>query len=154
MELILWRHAEAEDAGREGDAARRLTKKGRKQAERVAAWLGERIGGEWRIVVSPACRTLETVKPLDRAFEVRESVGTAADASSLLEEVGWPGAPRPTLVVGHQPTLGEVAAILLGKPGSEVPVRKGAIWWFASRERGGVHEAIVRAVMEPELLER
>jgi len=35
MELILWRHAEAEDAVGGDDMARALTKHGRKQAERV-----------------------------------------------------------------------------------------------------------------------
>ena len=37
MELILWRHAEAEDGVPDGERA--LTKKGRKQARAVAAWL-------------------------------------------------------------------------------------------------------------------
>ena len=37
MELILWRHADAEDGA--PDLERRLTPKGRKEAERVAAWL-------------------------------------------------------------------------------------------------------------------
>ena len=36
MELILWRHAEAEGPGPKGDLARSLTKKGRRQAERMA----------------------------------------------------------------------------------------------------------------------
>ncbi|HEX7466215.1 MAG TPA: histidine phosphatase family protein, partial [Usitatibacter sp.] len=39
MELILWRHAEAEDAGGGGDLARSLTKRGRKQAAKMAEWL-------------------------------------------------------------------------------------------------------------------
>ena len=47
MELILWRHADAEDPGPKGDFARELTKKGRKQAERMAAWLRPRLEGEW-----------------------------------------------------------------------------------------------------------
>src|SRR5436190_21449722 len=37
MDLILWRHADAEPG--EPDIGRRLTAKGLKQAERVAAWL-------------------------------------------------------------------------------------------------------------------
>lgn len=153
MELILWRHADAEDAGAQGDAARRLTKKGRKQAERMAGWLGSRMGDEWRIVVSPARRALETVKPLDRPFEVRESVGTGASVESLLDEAGWPDGARPVMVVGHQPTLGEVAAALLGSGEGEAPIRKGAVWWFVSRERDGARETVLKAVMTPDLLE-
>jgi phosphohistidine phosphatase len=37
MELILWRHAEAEDGI--PDMARELTSKGKKQAKHMAAWL-------------------------------------------------------------------------------------------------------------------
>ena len=56
MDLILWRHADAEDVGSQGDAARNLTKKGRKQAERIAEWLRPRLEGDWRILCSPAAR--------------------------------------------------------------------------------------------------
>ena len=42
MELILWRHADAEDGIR--DSERKLTSKGVKQAARMAKWLLPRIG--------------------------------------------------------------------------------------------------------------
>src|SRR5947208_88013 len=58
MELILWRHADAEDGT--PDLARRLTKKGRKQAERVAEWLEERLPGDYVLLCSPALRERET----------------------------------------------------------------------------------------------
>lgn len=151
MQLILWRHADAEDPGPEGDSARRLTKKGRKQAERMAEWLRPRIGGEWRILVSPAKRALETVKPLDRSFEVSEAVGTAAGPRSLLRAADWPDGERPVIVVGHQPTLGEVAAQLLRSTEDGVPFRKGAVWWFESREGAGA--ATLKVVMDPEMLD-
>ena len=64
MELILWRHAEAEDPGPKGDFARELTKKGRKQAERMAEWLRPRLEGKWRVIASPAARAIQTVTPL------------------------------------------------------------------------------------------
>jgi phosphohistidine phosphatase len=152
MELILWRHADAEDPGPQGDAARRLTKKGRKQAERMARWLDARMEGQWRIVVSPAARALETVEPLGREFEVRETVSTSAFADSVLREVDWPRGSR-VLVVGHQPTLGEVAAQLLGGAAGEVSVRKGAVLWFATRSREGVTETVLKAVLDPDMLE-
>ena len=151
MELILWRHADAEDAGPRGDASRRLTKKGRKQAERMAKWLGPRLEGEWRIVVSPAERALETVEPLGREVEVRDSVSTAASARDVLREAGWPGGGN-VVVVGHQPTLGEVAATLLGGAAGEVAVRKGAVLWFASRARAGHEETVLKAVIDPDML--
>jgi phosphohistidine phosphatase len=152
MELILWRHADAEDNNPQGDLARRLTKKGRKQAERMARWLQPRVGADWRLVCSPAQRALETVEPLAREFEVCEGVSTSASARSVLREVQWP-AGRDTLVIGHQPTLGEVAALLLGGEAGEVSVRKGAILWFATRDRGGAHETVLKAVLDPDMLE-
>jgi phosphohistidine phosphatase len=152
MELILWRHAEAEDVGPSGDLSRRLTKKGRKQAERMAAWLDARLAGEWRIVASPAQRTLETVAALERDYEVSEEVSTAATARSVLAEAGWPDEER-VLVVGHQPTLGEVAAKLLGAGGGDFSVRKGAVLWFVSRTREGRAETVLKAVIDPETLE-
>ena len=151
MELILWRHADAEDADGKDDNDRSLTKKGRKQAERVAAWLAMRIDGDWRILVSPAKRALQTAKPLDRKFEVSDAIGTSTTPAELLKAAGWPGGNRNVLVVGHQPTLGEVAARLLGsEEEAGLAVRKGAAWWFASRDGG---EVVLRAVMDPELAE-
>ena len=153
MELILWRHADAEDANPGGDAARRLTKKGEKQAERMADWLRPRLEGRWRIVCSPAVRALATLAPLDMSYEIRDSVSTAANAASVLKECGWPDAGQ-VLVVGHQPTLGEVAAYLLGGQSGEVSVRKGAILWFATRQRDGRVETLLKAVLDPDMLER
>jgi phosphohistidine phosphatase len=152
MELILWRHADAEEPGPEGDSARRLTKKGRKQAERVADWLRPRIGSEWRIVSSPARRAIETVEPLGRPYEVRDTIGTGADPRSVLREAGWPDAERPVVVVGHQPTFGEIAGQLLGSD-HDVAIKKGAIWWFTARDRGDGLEVALKAVTNPEMLD-
>lgn len=151
MELILWRHAEAEDRakGSAADAARELTKKGRGQAERMATWLGGRLPKSARILVSPAIRTLQTVEPLGRDFETSEDVGLAASSHSLLRAAGWPRSERIVVVVGHQPTLGEAAAELLGVPDG-LAIRKGAAWWFVARDEG---EVFLRAVMDPEMLE-
>ena len=54
MQLILWRHAEAEDANGKDDLDRALTKKGHLQAERMAKWLRSRLPEDCRILVSPA----------------------------------------------------------------------------------------------------
>jgi phosphohistidine phosphatase len=148
MELILWRHAEAEDGL--DDAKRILTKRGRKQAERVARWLRPRLEGDWRILVSPAERTLQTAKPLDRDFEVEEAVGTSATAAQLLRAARWPRGGENVLVVGHQPTLGQVVAQILDASGGEFSIRKGALWWLAARDGG---EVLVKAVLGPELAE-
>jgi phosphohistidine phosphatase len=68
MDLILWRHADAEPG--EPDLARPLTAKGIKQAERVAGWLDGRLPDGCRILVSPADRAKQTALPLKRKFRV------------------------------------------------------------------------------------
>lgn len=54
MELILWRHAEAEDGY--PDHERALTEKGHEQAKKMAAWLKPRLPKDTQILVSPADR--------------------------------------------------------------------------------------------------
>lgn len=155
MELILWRHAEAEDRAKDSDAdaARNLTKRGQRQAERMAQWLAPRLDKSWRILVSPAKRTLQTVEPLERDFESSEAVGLSATARSVLAAAGWPDAKGNVVVVGHQPTLGHVAARLLEGHEADVSIRKGAVWWFVTRERDGQRETVLKAVLDPDTLE-
>ena len=150
MDLILWRHAEAEEPGGKEDAERELTKRGRKQAERMARWLRPLVDERSRILVSPAKRTLQTVKPLERDFEESQAVGLDATPSSILDAAGWPDAQGPVLVVGHQPTLGQVAARLIGGTDGDTSIRKGAIWWFTSRDRDGRYETVLKAVRDPD----
>lgn len=146
MELILWRHADAESGMPDDD--RRLTAKGIKQAAQMSDWLKERLPKDTVILASPARRARETVQALTGKFEVTEKVGTGATPQAVLKVAGWPHGEGTVMVVGHQPTLGQTAALLLtGKP-QEWTIRKGAIWWLARRER----DTIVRAVIAPDLL--
>jgi phosphohistidine phosphatase len=151
MELILWRHAEAEDHAA-SDNARALTKRGHKQAKLMAAWLKPRLGKDWKVYSSPAVRALQTAEALGRELEIRERLGTSCGADDVLATAGWPDGEDNVMVVGHQPTLGQVAARLLGDVG-DISMRKGAIWWFATRQRGDTAETILKAVLNPELLE-
>lgn len=150
MDLILWRHAEAEDGT--PDAKRRLTERGRKQAKQVARWLAKRLPAEARILASPAARAVQTAEALGRPFEELAKLGTGASAASLLGAVGWPHAGGTIVVVGHQPTLGRAAALLLTGDAADWSVRKGALWWFTRRLRNGAEETVLRAVIAPDLV--
>jgi len=55
-------------------------------------------------------------------------------------------------LVGHQPTLGEVAAMLLAGEPADWAIKKGAVWWISYRERDSVGETVLRAAMSPDLL--
>lgn len=166
MDLILWRHAQAvmlEDEGQEGqaggqvafdlarDLARPLTPKGERQAARMADWLNQRLPDTTRILVSPALRTQQTAEALGRRFRTVESINPLASIDDLLVAARWPDAREPVLIVGHQPTLGQLAARLL--TGQDLPwsVKKGAAWWLKSREREGGEQVVLHAVVPPDL---
>ncbi len=142
MELILWRHAEAEDGV--PDDARPLTAKGRKQAKKMAAWLAARLPADYRVMVSPAQRARETAAALTDSARVTKAVATAATPDEVLKAAGWPGGSGVVVVVGHQPTLGAVAAQVLTGEAVAWSVKKGAIWWLARDADGSVQ---VRAVL-------
>jgi phosphohistidine phosphatase len=148
MELILWRHADAESGI--PDEERKLSAKGLKQAARMADWLKARLPKEAVILVSPARRAQETARALAKKFEVRAELGTAATPRSVLDAAGWPGGEGAVVVVGHQPTLGQAIALALMGSAAEWSVRKGAIWWLERRDRDA--ETLVRAVISPDLL--
>jgi len=150
MELILWRHAEAEDGL--PDAARELTKRGRRQAADMAAWLLPRLPRKTLVIASPATRTRQTAEALDLPFEVDRRLGVGASATDVLGAIGWPDGARAVVVVGHQPTLGRIAALLLSGHEAEWPVKKGAVWWLSTRHREGAQHVVLRASVAPDLL--
>ena len=130
MELILWRHCDAE-AG-VPDELRALTPRGRAEAARMAEWLRERLPAGCRVFVSPAVRARQTAEALGLPFETKSELAPGASVLDVLRVAGWPDAAATTLVVGHEPTLGRVAAHLLDEAG-ERPLAKGGVVWLASR---------------------
>jgi len=150
MELILWRHADAED-GTPGksDAERGLTAKGEKQARRMAGWLEKRLPKDARVMASPARRAQQTAQALSRHCETRRELGTDADARAVLKAAGWPEGEGTVVVVGHQPTLGQAAALALTGKAADWSIKKGAAWWIESRDGDDV---ITHAVVEPDMI--
>lgn len=151
MDLIFWRHAEAEDE-REGlpDLERALTSRGEKQAQRVGAWLDRHLPEGTKVLCSPALRCEQTALALGRKYKVRPELAPGAQPQDLLSAAQWPEARQAVMIVGHQPVLGETLAMLLGVEGGSVPVRKGAAWWLRTRERDGAGQTVVWAVQSPE----
>ena len=150
MELILWRHAEAEDGF--PDMARQLTLKGRRQAGNIAAWLKPRLPNDIRILVSPAARTQQTAAALGMDFITVEGIAPDASPEALFAAAGWPDQPQSVLVVGHQPTLGEAASILLQSANPAQSIKKGAVWWFSARH-GNPQDIVLKAMLTPDLVQ-
>lgn len=148
MELILWRHAEAEDGL--DDLARALTPKGHKQAEDMAQWLNARLPDSCRVLASPAVRAQQTAKALGRKVETVDALAPGASAETILQAADWPNR-ECVLIAGHQPDLGEVAAMLLGAHGS-LSIKKGAIWWFSGQPGVGGTVVTLRVSLTPKLV--
>lgn len=153
MDLILWRHAEAFEMREvQSDLDRALTPKGERQAQRMASWLNRQLPSSARILVSPARRTQQTAQALERKFKTIEALAPEGTVDGLLHSARWPESREPVLVVGHQPTLGLVAAYLVSSQPQPWAVKKGAIWWLRAREREGVLQVVLHAVIGPDLL--
>lgn len=157
MDLILWRHAEAEDwlvgDGSSGlDLDRSLTQRGEKQAARMATWLDRQLPEGARIVVSPARRCEQTALALGRKYKIRSELSPDATPEQLLALVQWPIHKYPVLVIGHQPILGQTIAQLLALKESECAVKKGSLWWLRNRDRDGHSQTVVVTVQSPEVL--
>lgn len=153
MNLILWRHAEAHDLRADGDdLERRLTPRGEKQAKRMAQWLDRQLPEATRILVSPARRTEQTALALGRKFKLCEQLAPGGTVAQLLEAAQWPHDKATVLVVGHQPTLGQTIAQLLGLSSTGCAVKRGAVWWLRSREREAHPQTVVVTVQSPDVL--
>jgi phosphohistidine phosphatase len=150
MDLILWRHAEAEPG--EPDLGRRLTSKGLKQAERMGNWLDRHLPDSTRILASPAERAQQTALALRRKFRTVDALGPGAPVSAVLAAANWPESREPVVVVGHQPTLGAVASFLLAGNEENWSIKKGAAWWLSDRDRSGPCAVILRVAIGPEFV--
>lgn len=145
MDLILWRHAEAED-GR-ADLERELTGRGRAQAARVAEWLVQRLPAQYSLIASPAARARQTAEALGAITRIEKNIAPGASVKMLLRAARWPEYPSTVILVGHQPDLGRLAAYLVSGTQAEWHLEKGAFWWLSSGA-----PTVVRAVGSPGLL--
>jgi phosphohistidine phosphatase len=150
MDLILWRHADAEDGA--DDMARALTPKGHKQATQMARWLRGHLPNDTRVIVSPAVRAQQTAQALTPEFETVAALAPGAPHAQVLTAANWPRARRAVLVVGHQPALGDAVAALVAGTQANWTIKKGAICWLTHRVREGHAQVLLRAAMSPDLL--
>ncbi|HQT80590.1 MAG: histidine phosphatase family protein [Ferrovum sp. 37-45-19] len=151
MDLILWRHADAVDSS--PDHLRPLSAKGVDQATRVANWLKLSLPQQhYRLIVSPALRTQSTARALSEHFETNRLLAVGGSAEDIIKASQWPHSPLPVIIVGHQPTLGQVASLLIAGQKDSWSIKKGAIWWLTYRERRDSPQVVLRAVLNPDMV--
>ena len=150
MDLILWRHAEAEDGL--PDLERRLTPRGQKHAARIAQWLLQRLPAKFAVLASPARRAQDTAQALGAPFRTVTALAPGATVRDILGAADWPGRKNAVVVVGHQPDLGRVAALLVSGTEASWSVKKGGLWWLSDRVRDEGAQVVVRAVVAPDLI--
>ena len=153
MNLILWRHAEAEEG--DIDLKRGLTRRGFKQAAVMADWLRLHAPAGATLLASRALRSEQTATALSSRFKVVKGLVPECGVADLLAAVDWPeggGDAGCVIAVGHQPTLGRTAALLLGGAEDNWTIKKGAIWWFSNRVRQDETQTVLRVALPAEFL--
>jgi phosphohistidine phosphatase len=131
MELYLLRHSHAGDSGTwDGpDERRPLSDKGEKQADRLGRFLAGTGFQADAIITSPKLRASQTAKivaerlglPVGEDERLGDEMSVGA-LEAILRDAGDPVRP---VIVGHDPDLTELVAILCGA--ARVPMRKGAL---------------------------
>jgi phosphohistidine phosphatase len=123
--LVLLRHAKAEAPNDELDFDRRLTVRGKNDADAAGSWLADQHLHPDLVFCSPAARTRETWQGVSIALaqaqkggvspEVRYEKGLyfggRTEVFDLLRTV--PDTVHTVLVVGHNPTMSEVSVLLV-----------------------------------------
>jgi phosphohistidine phosphatase len=157
MDLYLIRHADAVPRGTPGysEDARPLTEPGHLQARRLGEMFRSRGIRFDSVVTSPLVRAFQTTEGLLAGWpEPRPGVLTLDE---LAEEVR----PRRVLkfveklgqqtiaLVGHQPSLGEFGAWLIGSKKCRLELDKAGFAWIAcdALEKGG---GLLRLLITPE----
>lgn len=118
MLLYLLRHAEAEVQAAD-DRARRLTPKGDDQAERVGKFCRAQGIEPAVILSSPVTRALQTAKLVAKSLPGAELIEVrwakcGMDPWAAMDELKAYAKFPSVMLVGHQPDLGGLAAVLLG----------------------------------------
>ncbi len=131
MELYLLRHAHAGDpAAWDGpDAARPLSEKGERQADRLGRYLSNIGFAPDAVITSPKVRAARTAELVALHLAVPVGIDDRLGGGLMLESLeallADAGDPAKTVLVGHDPDFSELLALLVGA--LRIPMRKGAL---------------------------
>lgn len=119
--LVLLRHAKSDWSGGHDDLDRPLGGRGRRQAPDAGRWLATHLGPLDLAVVSPARRTRSTwdlvaaelAEPPAALVDDRVYAATEQDLLALVR--GLPEDASTAVLVGHNPGLEDLVALLTGE---------------------------------------
>ena len=133
MRLILIRHGDAEDFA-ESDFQRNLSAKGLAQASKVGQFLGKIDDlNKANLIFSPYMRAAQTAKIITESCghdfiyieDKRLGCGMSPhDAFEVIRELPF---DETTIMVGHQPDIGELIAYFLNTGSAAVKVSKASV---------------------------
>jgi len=163
MDLVIVRHAIAEERetfARTGqdDALRPLTAPGRRKMERAAAGIARVAPEVDALASSPLVRARDTAAILAPALGLRrveevEALAPDAEPEALLPWLRAQARRRAVAVVGHEPHLGLLVALLLaGRNEPFAILRKGGACLVRLPRRPGPATGELRWLLEPSQL--
>jgi len=132
MLLYLLRHAEAEVLAK-SDRVRQLTPKGEDQADKVGKFCRKHGIEPSVILTSPVIRARQTADRVAKSLPGAELIevpwaACGMDAFNAMEELAAYRRFPAVMLVGHQPDLGFLAAVLLGMENDQnLRVRKALL---------------------------
>jgi probable hydrolase protein len=155
MNLLLWRHADAEAL--DNDLARQLTIKGKEQARKMAQWINAHFYQDYTCWVSQAKRTQQTASYLTENMVINSKLNPGANVQKIIDELAKLKSNTDLILVGHQPWIGKLALFLINGyhyPNSYLSFKKANIWWLENKD-GFNHASSffhLKAVLSPALL--
>lgn len=160
MDLFVVRHGIAEAAAPgQDDASRQLTPQGERKVRRVVRGLRELRWQLDRVLTSPwlrAAQTAELLEPISDDGPIPTELLCQAPRPELLAMIAEnppTKARHATAVVGHEPWLGELVALLAfgeSRFGEGLTLKKaGVVWLDGTAIAGGMQ---IRAILPPKVL--
>lgn len=133
MRVLLIRHGRAEDRAPDGrDASRRLTDDGRARMREAARGLRTQIEQLDLIATSPLPRARETAEIVAQTLgsaapETLDMLAPGVESKALLRWLAQQPATATVTLVGHEPDLSQLAALLsFGMSSTGIQMKKGA----------------------------
>jgi phosphohistidine phosphatase len=163
VQLLIVRHAIAEDraqAARQGleDAERPLTKKGIRRMQSIAVAIARQLPGPLTLLSSPLLRARQTAELLaahspGSAITLEAALSPGTPMAQLIERLQQYDEKGTVVVVGHEPMLSDLTALLLfGREDASFQLKKGGAALLAFPRRIEAAGATLMWLLTPKQL--